>query len=48
MYRRAGATIAASAREVFAASEMVVKVKSLNHPNGLSSERARFSSLICT
>lgn len=46
-YRKAGATILDSAREVFASSEMIVKVKEPQASNGFSYERTRSFSRIC-
>ena len=46
-YRKAGATILSSAREVFASSEMIVKVKEPQPPRmAHSCERIKSSSLI--
>lgn len=46
-YRKAGATIVASGRELFATSEMIIKVKEPSRPSGPSCEKARSFSLIC-
>ena len=48
-YRSAGATrTAKSAEDVFAKSDMIVKVKGRSRPNGCNCAKIRFSTLICT